>query len=716
MKLLERGVLTVIVASAAAMLAAPASALGETITVNSTGNTVADTGSCTLREAIIAANTDTASGVSVAECLAGSGADDIVFEIGVPLGGVQTIGVLTTVLPEITSQVTIDGTTQNGFAGAPLIQIDGNDISDAAATNDDVLRFGTGSANSIVRGLIIHDGNEYGLRLGANGISVEGSWIGPDFSGGAAFSNDFGGIIVTGNGATVGGSAAAQRNVISGNSIGDGVTVESASGTTIRGNYIGTNSAGTTALGNSRGVALSIASGANFVLGNVISGNFNTGLTLDNLPGGSVTVRGNLLGTSADGTTAVGNGNQGMRVDNVGTVPITIGGALPVQRNVIAASGDSAIRLEGTSATTVQGNLIGTDASGGGDPAAFGNNQAGVNDGSTAGIQLTTNVHNAIIGGIAAGEGNTIANTEASDGITLDDRSGLGLVTGAGNRIRGNRMFGNEGLGIDLASNPPGADGVTPNDAGDVDIGAGGQRMQNFPLITSAVRNASTVNVGASMVNGEANATLSLDFFASTSCDPSGNGEGENYVGTAAAITDAMGNASVVASFPTTSPAGATRITATATRTDIPQGDTSEFSACFTAGALVDAPVVPVVPPVPAGAGIAGLAAGSVKLKKNTVPLGISCQAGGPTCVGSVELETASPVSLAATVAAKKKIVALGSAPFSIPAGQTATVNVRLTKRGRKLSKRVRKIRANATLSTNGTPPRTVTQALKVKT
>ena len=84
-----------------------------TITVDSTTNVVADDGVCTLREAITAANSDTASGATAGECPAGSGADTI--ELGVGL--TYTLDVVDNSiifvgdngLPSITSVITING-------------------------------------------------------------------------------------------------------------------------------------------------------------------------------------------------------------------------------------------------------------------------------------------------------------------------------------------------------------------------------------------------------------------------------------------------------------------------------------------------------------------------------------------------------------------------------------------------------------------------------
>src|SRR6266404_188552 len=77
---------------------------GNTITVNSTSDAaISNDGLCTLREAITAANTNTASGVTAGECAAGgSGSDTITFTIA------GTIN-LASALPDITSNISING-------------------------------------------------------------------------------------------------------------------------------------------------------------------------------------------------------------------------------------------------------------------------------------------------------------------------------------------------------------------------------------------------------------------------------------------------------------------------------------------------------------------------------------------------------------------------------------------------------------------------------
>jgi hypothetical protein len=85
--------------------------------------------------------------------------------------------------------------------------------------------------------------------------------------------------------------------------------------------------------------------------------------------------------------------------------------------------------------------------------------------------------------------------------------------------IRGNSIFGNALLGIDL-----GADGATPNDAGDGDSGE--NDLQNFPVIGTAL-----VSAVSGALNSTADAIFIIDFYANAAADPSGFGEGEIYLG-----------------------------------------------------------------------------------------------------------------------------------------------------------------------------------------
>ncbi len=145
-------------------------------------------------------------------------------------------------------------------------------------------------------------------------------------------------------------------------------------------------------------------------------------------------------------------------------------------------------------------------------------------------------------------------------------------VTGSiqgGNAIRGNFISSNSGIGIDL-----GGDGVTANDVIDVDTGANG--LQNLPVITSANSTNTTI---AGTLNSTPNTGFTIDFFASPSCDPSGFGEGQRYIGSTVIVTGGNngtffmegGQPFVAGEF------------VTATALDV-SGNTSEFSACVVAG------------------------------------------------------------------------------------------------------------------------------------
>ena len=157
------------------------------------------------------------------------------------------------------------------------------------------------------------------------------------------------------------------------------------------------------------------------------------------------------------------------------------------------------------------------------------------------------------VGGTSAGAANIIAN---------NGQVGVNVVNGAGNAVLGNSIFSNGNLGINL-----GPCGVTPNDAGDGDTGA--NNLQNFPVLAAApaaCRERSTARRTARSPSS---------YFGNTACDPSQNGEGETFLGSASVTTDANGNATL----PLFTAAAGLIVTATATSST---NDTSEFSACVT--------------------------------------------------------------------------------------------------------------------------------------
>jgi hypothetical protein len=172
---------------------------------------------------------------------------------------------------------------------------------------------------------------------------------------------------------------------------------------------------------------------------------------------GNGVVEGNFLGTDASGTVAVGNTYHGVYVQSGN---VRIGGAAPAARNVISGNRFAGIAVYGTGTNTViQGNLIGTDATG---ARPLGNALYGVENISSysPGVSATK------IGGTNTGEGNVIA----FNGL------GVWIEGGQGCSILGNAIFANQGLGIDLGYGGAGAfiqpDGPTPNHPGGTNSGA----------------------------------------------------------------------------------------------------------------------------------------------------------------------------------------------------------------------------------------------------
>lgn len=212
--------------------------------------------------------------------------DTIAFNI--PGAGVQTI-TPTSVLPFITAPVTIDGTTQTGASctaiGGLKIELNSASAGFVVGGFSGGLQLESGASGSTIRGLIINRFGEGGIVINnSNSNFVQCNYIGTDVAGTAVFGNFLGILITNGNGNTIGGTNAGDRNVISGNST-EGISL-SGNNTQIQGNYIGINAGGTAALRNGAfGIAVrnstnTIIGGATAAARNVISGNNDGGLLL----------------------------------------------------------------------------------------------------------------------------------------------------------------------------------------------------------------------------------------------------------------------------------------------------------------------------------------------------------------------------------------------------------------------------------------------------
>jgi hypothetical protein len=178
-----------------------------------------------------------------------------------------------------------------------------------------------------------------------------------------------------------------------------------------------------------------------------------------------------------------------------------IGGTGANQPNIICGSGGDGVLIRiNSDNNVVQGNFIGVLADG-----------VTSRPNTRFGVEILDNADNNSIGGAAALAANVIANS-GLDGVGISTNDCDGVL------IQGNRIFANGGLGIDLEDN-----GVTNNDAGDVDGGANGRL--NFPVIYGA-----TV-VGANLVvGGEARPGTTVEIFLAA-VDGSGHGEAQTFIG-----------------------------------------------------------------------------------------------------------------------------------------------------------------------------------------
>lgn len=335
------------------------------------------------------------------------------------------------------------------------------------------------------------------------------------------------------------------------------------SGNAVLNNHIGLTAAGDAAVSNAEhGIHVDGATGTRIgstvVSGNVISGNGGNGIWIY---GTDVSVRGNWIGTDATGLSAIGNGASEAGVILVGaTTGVTIGGTVSAYRNVISGNGQGIV-LNSASNNTIQGNYVGVDRTGDGPlgnmfngvriGGASQNNSIGGTD-SGAGNRIAENGSSGIrLTGTNATEnalrGNTFfrngglgidlsGGTEDADGRTAND---------AGDGDDGMNRLQNVPVIHDAEYNPfadqvsvtysvPSTPGLSGSGASTYDLTidfykGDSDREEGESLLASTVYTASTYNNGPNT------------FYGFT--PPSGEGVDKNtYI--VATATDADGNTS----------------------------------------------------------------------------------------------------------------------------------------------------------------------------
>jgi titin len=479
-------------AAAAHLYGLPATPLTNIVT------TTADGGSGSLRAAIYYANDHPGTTI----------------RFNIPTGdpghsnGVYTILLLGELPPLAATGTIIDGTTQPGYGGHPLIALDGSQVSPEAGLVSGLHFYGT---NATVRALALDNFINSGIQcFGPNAASnhIEGCYLGlkPD---GTNPAPNFDGVFALfgGHDNVIGGLLATQRNVISGNSeYGIRINDTNSDRTVIQGNYIGLDASGTFAVSNAfsgvgvwNGPAGTIVGGTNTGARNVISGNFTDGVSLSYSNVSGAVIQGNFIGTDASGSNAVPNLQAGVDIFS-GAHGVTVGGTNAAARNLLSGNGLAGALIAGTGTTNnvVQGNYAGTDITG---EKALPNGQegVGVQDGATGNL----------VGGTNAGAGNVVSGN-VSDGVLVSD------IGTSNNIVQGN-----------LAGTDPNGTNAVPNG----DVGIVVAHGANNNLIGGLVSGA------GNLASGNVNYGIEIGF---SGCY--GNVVQGNFVGTDITGTNALPN------------------------------------------------------------------------------------------------------------------------------------------------------------------------------
>ena len=324
-------------------------------------NTTADSGPGSLRQAILDSNAAT------------GGTNTIDFDI--PGQGVQTIAPASP-LPAITNPVLIDGSSQPGYDGTPLIELDGSQDGTGdglTITGPDVSVSGLDIAN-FSQGAGIHI-----TGTAATGDWIYGNYLGTDPTGTQAAPNEYGVEIDSGASNNLVGTNGdgvndpSEQNLISGNTFaGVWITGQGTEGNSVAGNFIGTTVTGDTALPNGEnayssywsyrpasggGVVIDGSAYGNLVGDNVISGNNNFGVELSGNGTSSNVVQGNVIGTDLTGTLDLGNGFVGIEVDT-GASDNTIGGTNAGAGNLITNNGGPGVVVGNSLSDSTVGDQI----------------------------------------------------------------------------------------------------------------------------------------------------------------------------------------------------------------------------------------------------------------------------------------------------------------------------------------------------------------------
>ena len=475
-----------------------------------------DSGAGSLREAITSVNASSSTQYS-----------GIYFSVA----GVIT---LASDLPAITKKVLIDGGTAPGYVAgntttAPLVAVNFNNVASG-------FNFNSGSDGSAIYALSIYGSNSNGITLNASNITLLRNYIGLNLSGAAGGNRQNGIYIAAASINNVIGSnpksiSGLYSNVISGNTL-NGIQIYGSAGNQIQANAIGTNPAGTSAIGNgNNGILVTYYATENTIggtayydsatgqtndptgnkgtvpivyiappLGNLISGNTQNGVHIDQYSE-LTALSGNFIGTNNAGTAAIGNGGNGVSITNSNNnqlIGCTFEDNPFIYYNVLSGNGENGLYIYNSNAILVQANFFGAGAN---NATIVANRLNGILvAGTSAGVQVggviplgNVSAGNGVIGSPIKGDGirlegtvsgfttfNTFAGIFAFQGAAPNTGNGITVDSnGANNLIRTNVASGNFGHGIELTSRATGVT-VDPNVVGLDTYGTG--TLSNPPV------------------------------------------------------------------------------------------------------------------------------------------------------------------------------------------------------------------------------------------
>ena len=354
------------------------------------------------------------------------------------------------------------GDTAGNGTGIAIAGADSNTVGGALPLERNVI------SGNVHQGIVLQGGSSSNTLLG--------NFIGTDTLGAQKMGNGGVGVfVVAAPNNTIGGTSAAARNVIAGNTLG-GITIQTSNNTRVYGNYVGVSATGVAPLGNGKvGIAVkdatatligalppsttshaaaaaggcgSLTPSPSSTPGNLISSNDSVGISISGKAARGTRISANYVGTDLTGLRGLGNGSDGIFVEDA---PDTwIGAGAPGSGNLVSDNGRAGIHVAGTDAADafVQGNTVGTTYDG---VLPLGNGRSGIYVDGAPKVQVGGVL--AILCNLVSGNGRS----GALSGVIVEH------AAAAGTRVQGNfvgvdrtgmKPLGNTGDGVQVKNTP----------------------------------------------------------------------------------------------------------------------------------------------------------------------------------------------------------------------------------------------------------------------